>query len=90
VRHLGEPWVVIDMKKILQSGQVDNVQGDKDILRDDMTYYRDGPHLASDSTFMEMIMRVTYDTYWAGYPVDLCEFGAPQETGLFFSRVSKL
>lgn len=59
-------------------------------MRDDKTYYRDDPHLAYDSTFMDMIMRATYDTYWAGNPLDLCEFGAPQETGLFFSKVSKL
>jgi len=77
LRHLGEPWVVIDMKNILQLGQVDNVQGDRYILRDERTDYRHGPHLAYDFTFMEMIMRETYDTYWAGTPIDLCKFGKP-------------
>jgi hypothetical protein len=56
------------MTKILHLGHVDSAQVDKDKLRDDMIYYRDGPYLVFESTFREMIMRATYDTSWAGHP----------------------
>jgi hypothetical protein len=55
-----------------------------------MIYFRDGPYLVSRSTFREMVMRVTYDTSWVGHSENLYEFETPQETGLFFSGVSKL
>jgi hypothetical protein len=90
VRQLDEPRAVIDMTKILHLGPGDNAQVDRGRLRDDMIYYRDGPYLVSESTFREMVMRVTYDTSWVGNSENLYEFEAPQETGLFFSGVSKL
>jgi hypothetical protein len=90
VRQLDEPRAVINMTKILHLRHVDSEQIDRGRLRDVMMYYRDGPYLASESTFREMVMRVTYDTSWAGHSKNLYEFEAPQETGLFFSGVSKL
>jgi hypothetical protein len=68
------------MKKILHLEHVDNAQVDKGRLRDDVIYYRDGPYLVFESTFRQMVMRVTYDTYWAGNSENLYEFEAPQET----------
>jgi hypothetical protein len=90
VRQLDEPRAVIDMTKILHLGHGDNAQVDRGRLRDDMIYYRDGSYLVSESTFREMVMRVTYDTSWVGHFEHLYEFEAPQETGLIFSGVSKL
>jgi hypothetical protein len=90
VRQLIEPRAVRDMTNILHLGHVESVQVDRGRLRDNMIYYRDGRYLVSESTFREMVMRVTYDTSWAGHSKNLYEFEAPQETGLFFSGVSKL
>jgi hypothetical protein len=87
---LNESWAVIDMTNILHLGHVDSAQVDRGRLRDDMIYYRDGPYLVSESTFREMVMRMTYDTSWVGHPENLYEFEAPQETWLFFNGVSKL
>jgi len=91
VRQLDEPRAVIDMTKILHLGHhVDSAQVDRGRLRDDMIYYRDGPYLVSESTFREMVMRVTCDTSLAGHSENLYVFEASQEPGLFFSGVSKL
>jgi hypothetical protein len=90
VRQLDEPRAVIDMTKILHLGHVVSAQVDRGRLRNDMIYYRDGPYLLSESTFKEMVMRVTYDTSWAGHSENLYEFETLEETRLFFSGVYKL
>jgi hypothetical protein len=90
VRQLDEPRVVIDMTKILHLGYRDNAQVDRGRLRDGMIYCRDGSYLVFESTFREMVMRVTYDTSWVGHSENLYEFEAPHETWLIFSGVSKL
>jgi hypothetical protein len=66
------------------------MQVERGKLRDDMIYYRDGPYLVFESTFREMVMRVTYYTTWAGSSENFYEFEAPQEIGIFFSGVCKL
>jgi hypothetical protein len=76
VRQMGDPRVVIDMKKILHLGHVDNAHIYRGRLRDDMIYYRDGPYLVYESTFLEMIMMVTYYTSWAGHSKNYYEFEA--------------
>jgi hypothetical protein len=66
VRQLDEPRAVIDMTKILHLGHGDKAQVDRDRLREDKIYYRDGSYLVFKSTFREMVMRVKYDTSWVG------------------------
>ena len=90
LRQLDETWGIIDTTGSSYLVHVVSAQDDRDRLRDDMIYYKDGLYLVSESTFREMVMRVTYDTSWVGNSKNLYEFEAPEETRLFFSGVSKL